>query len=75
MASVRAMTYCDLHVIKRGQLKEVIVFYQSFASSFVSNFALTYNLRRRVCTLFYRCRLDVVFLCLRDGLALQTGLG
>jgi len=26
MASVRALTYCDLHVIKRTQLREVLDF-------------------------------------------------
>jgi len=49
MASVRALTYCDLHVIKRDKLREVLDFYQYFASFFVSNFTVTYNLRRRVC--------------------------
>ena len=48
MSSVRALTYCDLHVIRRGQLREVLDFYQSFAEFFVNNFTLTYNLRRRV---------------------------
>jgi len=48
MASVRALTYCDLHVIKRSQLREVLDFYQTFAAFFVNNFTLTYNLRRRV---------------------------
>jgi len=48
MASVRALTYCDLHVIKRSQLTEVLDFYQSFATFFVDNFTLTYSLRRRV---------------------------
>ena len=58
MASVRALTYCDLHVIRRGQsycdvirrgqLREVLDFYQSFAAFFVNSFSLTYNLRRRV---------------------------
>jgi len=49
MASVRALTYCDLHVIKRNDLREVLDFYQSFAAFFISDFCLTYNLRRRVC--------------------------
>lgn len=48
MASARALTYCDLHVIRCGQLREVLDFYQSFAAFFVNNFVLTYNLRRRV---------------------------
>ncbi len=48
MANVRALTYCDLHVIKRDRLLEVLDFYQAFANSFARNLTLTYNLRHRV---------------------------
>ena len=47
-AAVRALTYCDLHTIKRERLLEVLAFYQPFANSFTRKMALTYNLRHRV---------------------------
>lgn len=47
-ANVRALTYCDLHTIKRDKLLEVLDFYQAFANSFARNLVLTYNLRHRV---------------------------
>ena len=47
-ANVRALTYCDLHSIKREKLIEVLTFYASFAKSFERNLILTYNLRHRV---------------------------
>lgn len=48
-ANVRALTYCDLHSIKRDRLLEVLDFYHAFANSFARNLTLTYNLRHRVC--------------------------
>ncbi|XP_024084672.1 potassium voltage-gated channel protein eag isoform X2 [Cimex lectularius] len=47
-ANVRALTYCDLHTIKRDRLLEVLDFYQAFANSFARNLILTYNLRHRL---------------------------
>ena len=47
-ANVRALTYCNLHIIKREPLLEVLHFYLAFANSFARNLKLTYNLRRRV---------------------------
>lgn len=47
-ANVRALTYCDLHAIKREKLLEVLDFYHAFANSFARNLVLTYNLRHRV---------------------------
>ncbi len=47
-ANVRALTYCDLHTIKRERLLEVLEFYHAFANSFARNMVLTYNLRQRV---------------------------
>lgn len=47
-ANVRALTYCDLHTIKRERLLEVLEFYHAFANSFARNLTLTYNLRHRV---------------------------
>ena len=47
-ANVRALTYCDLHSIKRDRLLEVLDFYHAFANSFARNLTLTYNLRHRV---------------------------
>ncbi|KAL0969030.1 hypothetical protein UPYG_G00221770 [Umbra pygmaea] len=47
-ANVRALTYCDLHIIKREALLKVLEFYTSFANSFSRNLILTCNLRKRV---------------------------
>ncbi|XP_026477606.1 potassium voltage-gated channel subfamily H member 1-like [Ctenocephalides felis] len=47
-ANVRALTYCDLHTIKRDKLLQVLDFYQAFANSFARNLLLTYNLRHRL---------------------------
>ncbi|KAK9412051.1 Potassium voltage-gated channel subfamily H member 1 [Crotalus adamanteus] len=47
-ANVRALTYCDLHVIKRDALQKVLEFYTAFSHSFSRNLILTYNLRKRV---------------------------
>lgn len=47
-ANVRALTYCDLHAIKRDKLLEVLLFYKAFAISFARNLVLTYNLRHRL---------------------------
>lgn len=46
-ANVRALTYCDLHAIKRDELMAVLEFYRAFALSFARNLTLTYNLRHR----------------------------
>lgn len=53
-ANVRALTYCDLHTIKRGRILEVLEFYHAFANSFARNLTLTYNLRHRVCIRFLK---------------------
>ncbi|XP_031758759.1 potassium voltage-gated channel subfamily H member 1 [Xenopus tropicalis] len=47
-ANVRALTYCDLHVIKRDALQKVLDFYTAFSHSFSRNLILTYNLRKRI---------------------------
>ncbi|XP_041832206.1 potassium voltage-gated channel subfamily H member 5-like isoform X2 [Melanotaenia boesemani] len=47
-ANVRALTYCDLHVIRREALMRVLDFYTSFANSFSRNLILTCNLRKRI---------------------------
>uniref|UniRef100_A0A1A7X204 Potassium voltage-gated channel, subfamily H (Eag-related), member 1a n=3 Tax=Iconisemion striatum TaxID=60296 RepID=A0A1A7X204_9TELE len=47
-ANVRALTYCDLHVIKRDVLLKVLEFYANFANHFARNLLLTYNLRKRI---------------------------
>lgn len=47
-ANVRALTYCDLHIIKRDALQKVLEFYAAFANHFARNLVLTYNLRKRV---------------------------
>ncbi|CAH8560596.1 unnamed protein product [Dicrocoelium dendriticum] len=47
-ASVRALTYGDLHCIKRESLLGVLKFYSAFANSFSRSLVLTYNLRQRL---------------------------
>ncbi|XP_017565981.1 potassium voltage-gated channel subfamily H member 5a [Pygocentrus nattereri] len=47
-ANVRALTYCDLHVIRREALLKVLEFYTAFANSFSRNLILTCNLRKRI---------------------------
>uniref|UniRef100_A0A8C6UUC2 Potassium voltage-gated channel, subfamily H (eag-related), member 1b n=1 Tax=Neogobius melanostomus TaxID=47308 RepID=A0A8C6UUC2_9GOBI len=47
-ANVRALTYCDLHIIKRDALQKVLEFYSAFANHFARNLLLTYNLRKRI---------------------------
>ncbi|KAL2087000.1 hypothetical protein ACEWY4_018059 [Coilia grayii] len=47
-ANVRALTYCDLHVIKRDALQKVLEFYTAFSNHFARNLHLTYNLRKRI---------------------------
>lgn len=51
-ANVRALTYCDLHIIHREALLKVLEFYTPFANSFSRNLILTCNLRKRVSCLF-----------------------
>lgn len=51
-ANVRALTYCDLHIIKREALLKVLDFYTAFANSFSRNLTLTCNLRKRVCCVY-----------------------
>ncbi|XP_007902076.1 potassium voltage-gated channel subfamily H member 5 [Callorhinchus milii] len=47
-ANVRALTYCDLHIIHREALLKVLEFYTPFANSFSRNLILTCNLRKRI---------------------------
>ncbi|KAH8869384.1 Potassium voltage-gated channel protein eag [Schistosoma japonicum] len=47
-ASVRALTYCDLHCIKKDCLLQVLKFYSAFANSFARNLVLTYDLKTRL---------------------------
>ncbi|PIK34696.1 putative potassium voltage-gated channel subfamily H member 1 isoform X2 [Apostichopus japonicus] len=61
-ANVKALTYCDLHSIKRDDLIDVLSFYTGFANSFARNMVLTYNLRHR-----WRSKDSNVCLC-RAGL-------
>ncbi len=49
---VRALTYCDIHMINVEKLKEILEFYKAFAQTFARNLTLTYDLSRR--TVFYR---------------------
>ncbi|UJR20748.1 hypothetical protein I4U23_023866 [Adineta vaga] len=55
-ANVRALTYCNIHQIRRERLLEVLDFYHPFSISFARNMVLTYNLRHRV---IYRKIADV----------------
>ncbi|KJH45596.1 cyclic nucleotide-binding domain protein [Dictyocaulus viviparus] len=47
-ANVRALTYTDLHMIRKDKLMEVLNFYKAFANSFARNLVLTYNLTHRL---------------------------
>ncbi|XP_053736947.1 potassium voltage-gated channel subfamily H member 5-like [Synchiropus splendidus] len=47
-ANVRALTYCDLHVIRRDALMRVLEFYTAFANTFSRNLILSCNLRKRI---------------------------
>lgn len=47
-ANVRALTYCDLHAIKREGLMRVLNSHRQFRTSFSNRLVLTYNLRNRV---------------------------
>ncbi|XP_061086074.1 potassium voltage-gated channel subfamily H member 1-like isoform X3 [Conger conger] len=47
-ANVRALTYCDLHVIRRSALQKVLEFYVAFSNHFSRTLLLTYNLRKRI---------------------------
>lgn len=59
-ANVRALTYCDLHVIKRDALQKVLEFYTAFSHSFSRNLILTYNLRKRVRnSVFVKNKIDI----------------
>ena len=49
---VRALTYCDIHVINIESLKDVLEFYKAFSQTFSRNLTLTYDLSRR--TIFYK---------------------
>ncbi|KAM7543000.1 hypothetical protein Aperf_G00000016887 [Anoplocephala perfoliata] len=46
-ATVRALTYCDLHYIKKDRLLHVLDFYTAFANSFARNLVLSYDLKTR----------------------------
>ena len=39
-ANVRALTYCDIHVVNREKLLEVLDFYKAFTTSFSRNLIL-----------------------------------
>ncbi len=60
-ANVRALTYCNLHQIRRERLLEVLEFYHPFSVSFARNMVLTYNLRNRVSVVFFKYA--YMFLC------------
>ncbi|KAA0711170.1 Potassium voltage-gated channel subfamily H member 1 [Triplophysa tibetana] len=40
-ANVRALTYCDLHVIKRDELQKVLEFYTAFSNHFSRNLKIS----------------------------------
>jgi hypothetical protein len=43
-ATVRALTYCDLHKITRADLLEVLAMYPEFAEDFWKNLVITQDL-------------------------------
>lgn len=60
-ANVRALTYCDLHVIRRDALMRVLEFYTAFSNSFSRNLILTCNLRKRVKKMTEMLKLQLLF--------------
>lgn len=70
-ANVRALTYCDLHVIKRDALQKVLEFYTAFSHSFSRNLILTYNLRKRVSSCDFNIH-HVDYLTFKDCLHEKT---
>jgi len=44
--SVRAMSYCDLHMITIADLQDIMDSYPEFAGGFLQNFTVTFNLRQ-----------------------------
>ncbi|KAK5898964.1 hypothetical protein CesoFtcFv8_008493 [Champsocephalus esox] len=61
-ANVRALTYCDLHIIKRDALQKVLEFYAAFANHFSRNLLLTYNLRKRVSLLLITLNAQIYYI-------------
>lgn len=47
-ATVRALTYCDLHKISRNDILEVLECYPDFRRKFWRDLEITYNLRALV---------------------------
>ena len=61
VANVRALTYCDIHLVNRERLWEVLDFYKAFAQSFSRNLILTYNLKNRVSQIYFElCRGKII---------------
>ncbi len=59
---VRALTYCDIHMISVERLREVLEFYKAFSQTFARNLVLTCDLSKR--TVFYKAserRMERVF--------------
>ena len=59
---VRALTYCDIHMISVERLRDVLEFYKAFSQTFARNLTLTYDLSKR--TVFYKTserRMERVF--------------
>ena len=48
---VRALTYCDIHMINVERLRDVLEFYKAFAQTFTRNLVLTYDVSRRSVTI------------------------
>ena len=44
---VRALTYCDIHMIGVERLREVLEFYKAFSQTFSRNLTLTYEIAER----------------------------
>ncbi len=44
---VRALTYCDIHMISVERLLDVLEFYKAFSQTFARNLTLTYDLSKR----------------------------
>lgn len=66
-ANVRALTYCDLHAIKREGLMRVLNSHRQFRTSFSNRLVLTYNLRNRVSELVFNFKCVTSFETHADG--------
>ena len=54
-ASVRALTYCDLHAIERNDAFYILRAYPEFQHNFVKNLQITFDLRDTEVVIWQSC--------------------